>query len=162
MSFSNNPAFFYPNHNTEANIICGYPSDLLKYQRVPYDEHRSVAIYLMDNPAMTARLFSFRLIKVFSMTRDYFSPLHNAALTGFTLFYGLLAVCGCLFLWRRNKRLLVFVLAAVLIFSVPIVIFCVEWAGRFSLPVYGFLLLLCPFGIEQFQHWFSRPSSVVD
>ena len=159
MALVNNPGFFYPNHNVEANIICGYPSSLLKFQRVAYDEHMGVTAYLLNNPAMTFRLFSSRFIKVFSLTRDYFSPVHNAVLTGFTLIYLILAVSGSLFLWKHHKSLLAFIVTAILIFSVPSVIFCVEWAGRFSLPVYGFVLLLCSFGIEPLLPWSEKPPS---
>lgn len=151
MSVFNSPLFFYPYHNVEANIICGYPGSLLQYRRVAYDERSGVASYLLANPAMTVRLFSSRFIKVFSMNREYFSPLHNLVLNAFTLVYGFLAVLGSVYLWKQHRRLLIFVILAILIFSVPSVIFCVEWSGRFSIQVYSFILLLSSFGVEQLQ-----------
>jgi hypothetical protein len=156
MSLTNNPTFFYPNHNIEANIICGYPGDLLKYRQIPYDENKGMISYFTNNPGMTVRLFSFRFFKVFSMTREYFSPKHNAMLTGFSFLYFLLSVAGSVYLWAQNRKIWLFLIAGILIFSMPSVIFCVEWAGRFSLPVYCFILLLCPFGVLQLQRRSSR------
>jgi hypothetical protein len=143
-----NPAYFYPYHNTEANIICGYPGNLLQYQKVPYREGMNITTYFTSNPGMSLRLFLFRFVKIFTMTRDYFSPVHNALLAGFSILYFVLAIAGLITGWLQNRRFLFFLLAGIFIFSIPSVVFCQDWSGRFSLPVFCFVLILCGFGID--------------
>jgi hypothetical protein len=148
-SLVGNPAYFYPNHNVEANIICGYPGNLLKYQRSPYRDQTGMLVYVSENPGMFVRLFFYRFFKVFSMTRDYFSRLHNSLLGLSCTFYLIMALIGSFSREWGKKDILILLLSGILIFSIPSVLFCVEWSGRFSLPVYCFILLLGSFGIKR-------------
>ena len=86
-SFSSEYYFFpiHSMHNILGNVICGYPGNYGKYARVPYVQGMSVFNYLYQNPEMTARLFLSRFYKVFSMSRIYFSPVHNRLLNMSTL-----------------------------------------------------------------------------
>jgi hypothetical protein len=150
-TFGHDEPYYYPIHslpNIQANVICGYPGDLLKYRIVPYREGMSVASYLYQNPGMTARLFLYRFYKVFSMGRSYFSPRHNLMLFATTFVYYILAIAGVAEIIRRKERKSYFLLAGILLFALPMVIFCGEWSGRFSLPVFCFVLLLGSFGIK--------------
>ena len=144
--------YFYPIHslhNIQANVICGYPGNLLKYQEVPFREGMSVYYYLLHNPNMTLRLFFSRFVKVFSMGRPYFSPVHNLLLLVSTFVYYTFAILGVAeLLWRKEKKLY-FLIVGIMIFALPMVIFCVEWSGRFSLPVICYVLLLSSLGIER-------------
>jgi len=157
-SLVENPAYFYPYHNREANIICGYPSGLLAYRQVPYREGMSIFSYFSANPGMTFRLFFYRFVKIFSMTRDYFSPVHNALLAGISILYFVLAIAGMITGWIRNKRFLIFLICGILLFSVPSVVFCQDWSGRFSLPVFCLILILSSFGMAGFLD-FRRSSN---
>ncbi len=146
-SLTQSQGFFYPNHNSEANVICGYPSGLLRFQRVPYHEGMSIIQYFTLNPSMTLRLFFFRFVKIFSMGRPYYSDSHNLALTLIPAFYYLLALAGLLYLFVTLRRIAWFLLAGMLIFCIPSIVFCVDWSGRFSLPVLAFVLLLSGIGV---------------
>jgi hypothetical protein len=144
-------AYYFPIHslhNIQANVICGYPGNLLKYQVIPYQTGMSTFSYLFHNPGMTLRLFLFRFYKVFSMTRPYFGAGHNLFLIFSTLIYYLLAVIGLISIFRLREKKLYFIPAGILIFAFPIVIFCVEWTGRFSLPIICYTLILSGKGIE--------------
>lgn len=143
------PGFFYPGHNAEANIICGYPSDLLQYRQVPYHEGMSTFGYLLRNPNMTIRLFAWRFYKVFSLPRPYYSTGHNLVLGITSITYCLLALTGLYQIFFRRSTLPKYFLPfAILLFSLPCVALCVDWEGRFSLPVYGFLLLAAGIGLD--------------
>jgi hypothetical protein len=155
-SFAESPNFYYPLHNIDATIICGYPSDLLQYQKVPYHEGMGVFSYFFHNPGIAVRLFPYRLFNVFSMTRPYFSTGHNLSLRITTLLYCLLGLTGLVhILWRKKKREYL-VLAGILVFSIPGVVFCDDWGGRFSLPVYGFVLLAAGIGADRLYSRFFR------
>jgi hypothetical protein len=143
-----NPAYYYPNHNLEANVICGYPGNLLIYQKVPYRPGMSVLTYLLDNPNMTIRLFASRFVAVFNMTRSYFSAAHNIIWSISMAIYFILAVLGVVRTWQKYRGMLTFLISGILIFSLPSVLFCQDWSGRFSLPVFCFILLLCCFGSD--------------
>jgi hypothetical protein len=154
-SLVGNPNFFYPYHNIEANIICGYPGNLLEYRKVPYQDGMSMFVYFTKNPGMSLRLFFFRFIKIFSMGRAYFSPMHNGLLTASCFVYYILALAGIISLIQQRDRFMFFLLAGIIIFSIPSVIFCQDWSGRFSLPVFCFVLLLSGFGVDgimRFRH----------
>jgi len=140
--------YFYPLHNIQANIICGYPSNLLKYQTETYKEGMGIFTYLFDNPAMSIRLFFSRFFKVFSLGRPYYSSLHNMVLFASTFIYFILAICGLISIIIRKKKHLLFLLVGVLLFSLPCVAFCLEWNGRFSLPVFCYVLLLSGIGVD--------------
>jgi len=147
-SLTQSPAYFYPFHNIQANVICGYPGNLLQYRKVPYQEGMSIFSYLLENPGMTIRLFFNRFFKIFSMTRDYFSTKHNLLLVATTGVYYILAFIGALRIIFRKQKEKYFLLAGLLLFSIPSVIFCVDWSGRFSLPVLCFVLLLSGIGLD--------------
>jgi len=144
-----NPEYYYPLHNIQANVICGYSGDLSKYQVVPYREGMSTFSYLFHNPGMTIRLFLSRFYKVFSMGRPYFARGHNLLLFGTSFVYYVLAAVGAAVIFLRREKNLYFIVAGILLFSLPLIIFCVEWAGRFSLPVICYTLLLSSIGIDR-------------
>src|SRR5258707_15659191 len=107
-----------------------------------------VAGYLWANPGMTLRLFTLRLVEVFSMTRPYFSTVHNVVVRGIDFLYYGLALVGVAGLFVKKDRTLGYLVAGMAIFCVPSVIFCMDWSGRFSLPVFCFLLLLMGSGVD--------------
>jgi hypothetical protein len=143
-----NPAYFYPYHNLDANIICGLPSNLLQYQEVPYDHNTSVASYFWNNPGMATRLFLLRFYKVFSMTRPFFSLGHNLAVAAACIFYYALAAVGLISIIIHRRRPLYVLPAGCLVFCLPTIAFCVEWTGRLSLPVICFVLLMGGVGVD--------------
>ncbi len=151
-TFGHDEPYYYPIHslhNIQANVICGYPGDLLKYATTPYQEGMSVFSFLYHNPGMTCRLFLQRTYKVFSMGRPYFSPMHNLLLFITTFVYYTLAMIGTIDIFRSKEYKSYFLIAGILIFSFPMIIFCVEWTGRLSLPVLNFVLLLSGIGIQK-------------
>ena len=163
-TFSLEP-YFYPIHslhNIQGNVICGYPGDFTKYGKVPYREGMSVFSYLYQNPEMSIRLFLSRFYKVFSMSRPYFSPKHNLLLFSTTLIYYLSALIGVIEVIRQKDKKFYFLIAGILIFSFPMVIFCVEWTGRFSLPVIFYVLILSSIGINRIRRYTSSSIPVQD
>jgi hypothetical protein len=153
-TFGHDEPYYYPIHslhNIQANVICGYPGDLLKYATIPYQEGMSVFSFLYHNPGMTCRLFLLRTYKIFSMGRPYFSSVHNLLLFITTFFYYTSAIIGTIDIFRRKENKYYFLIAGVLIFSFPMIIFCVEWTGRLSLPVLNFVLLLSGIGIDRIR-----------
>jgi hypothetical protein len=157
-SFAESPNFYYPLHNIDANVICGYPGDLLQYEKVPYREGMGVFNYFFHNPGMAIRLFSYRLFNVFSMTRPYFSRDHNLSLLFPTLLYCGLGLTGLFHIFRRKNKREYLLAAGILVFSIPGVVFCDDWSGRFSMPVYCFVLLAAGIGAEIiYQKFISRP-----
>lgn len=140
--------YFYSLHNIDANIICGYPSSLLQYRNVPYREAMGIFSYVYDNPGMFMRLFLYRLFKVFSMTRPYYSNTHNLAISGCTIIYYILAIAGLLNIFSQRQKEKYFLFLGLVIFSIPSIIFCVDWSGRFSLPVFCFVLILAGVGVD--------------
>ncbi|MBS1934198.1 MAG: hypothetical protein JST96_09380 [Bacteroidetes bacterium] len=148
ISLTESPGFFYPFHNVDANIICGYPADLLKYRVVPYHEGMNIFSYVFDNPGMFLRLCVYRFYKVFSMTRPFFSPMHNVLLVIAETVYYVLAVFGILRILFKKEKEKYFLLMGILLFSVPSVVFCVDWSGRFSLTVYCFIFPLSALGTD--------------
>jgi len=137
--------YFNPHHNVQAEIICGWPSGLLKYQRVPY-KHTSLSEYFLDNPGMAARLFLMRFFKSFSLTRPYFSAVHNLLLAAACVFYYALALVGFINILRKKQRELYFLPFACVMFVLPSVMLGVEWSGRVSLPTFCCMLIMAGIG----------------
>jgi hypothetical protein len=149
-------SYYYPIHslhNILGNVLCGYPGDFSKYAKVPYKEGMSVFSYLCQNPEMTAGLFLARFYKIFSMSRPYYSVQHNLLLSVTSLIYYILAVIGIAYVVRRKEKKLYFPIFGILIFSFPMIIFCVEWTGRFSLPVIFYILILSGIGIGRISRY---------
>ena len=148
---------FYPFDNLDANIICGLSSkNLLQYQVVPYTREMRITEYFLNNPEMTIRLFSYRFYKVFSMTRPFFSDSHNIIIAAACFVYYTLALIGFMLIILKKKREQFFLLAGCLIFSIPSIIFCVEWHGRMSIPVLCFILIAGAIGIDKvINRWYE-------
>jgi len=155
LAITQDQGYFYPNHNLEANVLCGYPSGLLAYERVPYRDGMSVTGYLLANPEMTGRLFLSRLFKVFSMSRPFYSSLHNWVVEVDDLLYYVLAVIGFAGLLRTDARAGWISAAGIAVFCVPCVIFCMDGMGRFSLPVFCFVLLFAGVGVSIIYRWIT-------
>lgn len=147
-SLNPSDGYFYPLHNAEANIICGFQSELIKYQSKPYQPNESIYLFLWNNPELTARLFAARLIKVFDLTRPYFSTLHNIAIAISIVIYYCLAAFGIYSILKNKQADRLFLIFGVLLFTVPSIIFCVEWHGRMSLPTICYILILSGLGID--------------
>ncbi|MCU0395731.1 MAG: hypothetical protein MUF29_07460 [Chitinophagaceae bacterium] len=151
--------FFYPFHNARMNVICGLPSDLEAQIRVPYDPEKGIISFLLSNPWASLRLFAWRLWKSVWMTRPYFSPAHNGVLAMLLVFYYGLAVRGSFLLKRSHPRLLLFAVISLLIWLAPGMFFCADWANRFILPAFVFILLMAAqaFGRHALQHDHQPP-----
>jgi hypothetical protein len=163
-TFSTSEQYYYPIHslhNIEANVICANQDNLLNYQITPFTKGMSVFSYLYNNPGMTIRLFLFRFYKVFSMGRSFFSPIHNLLLFLMTFIYYILAIVGAMEILKHKKRKIYFLIAGLMLFSFPLVIFCVEWSGRFSLPVMLYVLLIGSLGIEGIVKIFKKQSKMI-
>ena len=140
--------FFYPNHNSEANIICGYPSDLTKYIKYPYEPDKTMFHFFIANPEMSARLLMHRLYKSFWMTRPYFSTLHNTFIILFLIPCYTLALIGTGVILRSRSLKNVYILFGLSIFILPMLAFCADWSNRFMLPPLVFIFILMATGLE--------------
>jgi hypothetical protein len=114
----------------------------------PYDPQKGILHFFWSNPATSIRLFSWRLWKMIWLTRPYFSFAHNAFLVAQMLLYYFLAVRGALLLAKANLRLLQFIILAMGIWLAPGMLFCADWANRFVLPAFVFILWLAAIGIS--------------
>ncbi len=141
--------FFYPQHNSEANIICGYPSDLTKYIKEPYDVSKSMFHFFVANPEMTWRLVLHRFLKSFWMTRPYYSAKHNFFIVLCLTPYYILSITGAISFFRKKiffKN--AYLILGLLLFVLPNLLFCADWVNRFMLPALVFLFILIAFGID--------------
>jgi hypothetical protein len=158
--------FFYPNHNSEANIICGYPSSLEAYIRSPYQPGESMFHFFVSNPSMTWRLFTNRLFKAFWMTRPYFSQKHNFYLSIFLIVHYSIAVLGIfVFFFRKLYKKEGYLFIGLLLFSLPIIVFCADWVNRFILPALVFVYFFIGLGVDllfqQYAGFKVRPESAI-
>jgi hypothetical protein len=141
--------FFYPAHNSEASIICGYPSGLTRFIKLPYDPGRSMLHFFISNPEMSWRLMIYRLFSSFWMTRPYYSDKHNLFIAAVLIPYYFFAVTGIITLWR-NKIFLknAYILFGLMAFVLPNLLFCADWVNRFMLPPLVFIFILMAYGID--------------
>lgn len=150
--------FYYPNHNAEANIICGLPSHLSQSISTPYDPQKGILHFFWSNPTTSIRLFAWRLWKMIWLTRPYFSGAHNAFLVAQMLLYYSLALRGTWLLAKANRRLLFFILLSLGIWLAPGIFFCADWANRFVLPAFVFVLWLSAIGLSGLRLQRHHPS----
>lgn len=138
--------YFYPYHNLDANIICGLNSDLLKYQQVPYNRQTKIIDHFLHNPELAVRLFLLRFFKAFSLTRPFFSSMHNLLAGAACVFYYGLALMGLVHIFRKKIKTLYFLPVACIVFVIPSVAYCVEWSGRMSLPMFCCAMIMAGIG----------------
>ncbi len=155
-AFNNSKSFFYPYHNAEANIICGLPSGLMHYINVPYHKGMSMFHFFIANPIMTFYLFSHRLLKSFWITRPYFSTLHNLVIICLLIPYYFLALSGLFSIILQRKKVCYFLIVGIFLFVMPLMLLCVDWLTRFTLPIFPFIFLLVGIGIN---YWVNRYSN---
>ncbi len=148
LNYPNN--YYYAGHNSEANIICGYPGNLGPYIVTPYSQEKGILRFFFENPQMTWRLMLSRLVKSFWMTRPYFSTRHNLFIAiGLVPYYILAGIGFVHLLISRTIKRDQYLLPGVLLFLVPSVIFCADWANRFILPEFVFVLILVSIGVDR-------------
>lgn len=141
--------YFYPGHNAEANIICGYGSELTHYIQHPYNPDKSILHFFLSNPAMTWRLLLGRFFKAFWLTRPYYSAFHNLVFTLLLVPFYCLIITGMVVLIRRKSFLMnAFLFVGLAIFTAPILLFCADWSNRFILPTMVFLFVFLGIGLD--------------
>lgn len=146
--FNNSPLFFYPKHNAEANIICGFPSTLVQYIKVPYRTGMSMFHFFLANPKMAFYLFSQRLFRSLWVTRPFFSTLHNLFITTLLIPYYFFALTGFFTIIYKKTKGLYFIIFGIALFIAPSVLLCADWLTRFSLPIFPFIFLLIGWGLD--------------
>jgi 4-amino-4-deoxy-L-arabinose transferase-like glycosyltransferase len=151
--------FFFSGHNSEANIICGYPSDLVKYIKEPYDPGKSMFHFLISNPDMTWRLLLNRLFKSFWMTRPFYSAKHDLFIAVALIPYYGFAIIGVGSILRKGFFLKnAYILFGLFIFVVPMLLFCADWVNRFMLAPFVFIFILMSLGINFLFQKFYKPT----
>lgn len=140
--FTHAKGYFYPQHNTTLNIICSIPSHLEALVTVPYQPQKGVLHFMLHNPGVMVQLFGWRFWKMLWMTRPYFSTGHNAVIIIQMVVYYTMALAGMLALFWQNKKLLSWLLLSLLLWLLPAMLLCADWANRFVLPAFVFILIL--------------------
>jgi hypothetical protein len=140
--------YFYPLHNIEAHIYCGVGNNLSAYIVHPWQANQSVIDFFWKNPELSIRLLFSRLYHHFTVSRPFYSQAHN----WLNWVYQLPVYLACIYalltpqLQPLQKKIVV---AGILLFSLPALVFCVDADNRFLLPVMPFLMVAATAGIEQ-------------
>ena len=143
------PNWYHPEGETQAQIICGIPSNLTQYIQTPYEPGQQVSVFLAKNPLFSFQLFSNRLIRSYWLTRPYNSFKHNLAIVLTLVPYYLLVILGIFsFFKRKLQQQYAYLLLGVIVFSIPLMLFCADWANRFILPCMGILLIFMALGVN--------------
>ena len=104
--------------------------------------------YLLHNPLHFLHAAWLKTIAYFSITRSYYSGLHNMFIRAF---YYPIYLSGILAIWTNRKQLplwIVYSMISIIFFTISIILTCEDWSSRFIIPITPFIILLGIKGID--------------
>jgi hypothetical protein len=135
----------------EEHLICGVPGNT-RTDIVTSANGNSVeglASYLVNNFQQFSSLAIKKAGLFFGMTRSYYSTAHNIILQLFFYPLYLLGILGSTLGWKKNRFMISFCLATILIFTISVLLSCDDWLNRFIMPVLPLIILLAVTGIKE-------------
>lgn len=133
-------------------VICGATDTgkSLAYTLPPTDmnEYFKMIYFIFTNKLTILKLSWQRLISFFTMTRAYYTLVHNLFLIIFDCFYFFVIFHRPSTFFDIYKRILIY--GTVIIFSLHTMLTCDEWSGRWIVPIIPFIVLIISNGIDNF------------
>jgi hypothetical protein len=127
----------------EHNVICDVPlSTSINQQNIYGTGINAVMLYIKNNPSDFLHLCALRFISFWSLTRPFYTDVHNWMLRIFFYPLYVFAIIGLIKQWKIKPVLLVFCLSVIAIFTLSVMLTCDEWSSRFIMPVIPIIIFL--------------------
>jgi hypothetical protein len=129
----------------DERIICGVPTlDYFRDIRVSGNPNSVFGLlyYITHNFDQFIRLAWWRTLAFFGLARSYYSDGHNLYLYLYFFPFYLSGAAGILKWARRNKYLLLYCLALIIVTWLTVILTCDDWHNRFFLSVVPYIYIL--------------------
>ena len=150
--FSTLPDWHITQAFEEESIICDWPSSaphpLLNLDKTGSPVYQ-LYYYVIHNFSHCIHFVGIKLQYFFFMTRNYFGRGHNYFLLLNIIPVYFLAAFS-LFIKKENKRIAIFLLSSIFIYTLAISLQCDDYHNRFVLSIYPFFVVLAAISAEHF------------
>jgi hypothetical protein len=126
---------------TEEHIICGVPT-VNSNGQTSSNSLWSIFSYIIDHPGQFLHLAWLRSLAFWGLVRNYFSFSHNLYLTIYFFPIYLFALLSLKDWWKKNRNILLYSLALVLITWGTVMLSCDDWHNRFFLTLMPLIYIL--------------------
>ncbi|HWB28361.1 MAG TPA: hypothetical protein VG738_22970 [Chitinophagaceae bacterium] len=104
--------------------------------------------FIFHNPLYFSRLAFYRLLSFFTLTRSYYSPLHNLYLGCCMFFLYVPAVISVIISPLKKQNIFGYLfLPLLLLFCIGVMLQCDDFNSRFCMPLFPFIILLAVDGL---------------
>lgn len=132
-------------------IICDVPpTSKPSNLNIPSNNYGSIVqltLFLLMNFKYIIGLLAEKLFYFFALYRSFYSSAHNLLL--FTFYPVYLFALASLFNSKTNRGIRYYCFAVILLFTLTIIITCVEWSGRFVVSILPFIIVLAAPNLEK-------------
>jgi hypothetical protein len=130
------------------NIICDVPDSTFGSLNENYSGNiNSVISFVKENPFEFCRLCFKRFISFWSLTRSFYTSIHNWLLRLFFYPLYLFAIVGFVRLWNKYKQMATFCFITIAVFTLSVMLTCDEWSSRFIMPILPIIIFFAAQGI---------------
>ena len=141
----------------EHNIICDVPdSAFTSTNRIYSGNIGGVISFIKDNPVTFGGLCVSRFISFWSLTRSFYTSMHNWLLRLFFYPLYLFAIIGLIQQLNKHKQMAIFCLITIIVFTLSVMLTCDEWSSRFIMPILPLVIFLAVNGIFATAGKFTR------
>lgn len=133
-------------------IIVDMPDyNIPKFNKIEKSSLGNAYRYLIDKIGLggVIKLYFKKLLSFFTLTRAYYSTLHNAVLTTHYLLY-ILAIIGAISVFKKNERIVILGICAISLTANLVGLTYNEWHYRFTLAIFPFLIIFAVAGVDFF------------
>lgn len=134
-------------------IIVDMPDyDIPKFNEIEKSSLGNAYSYLLDKIGLAGiiKLYYKKLTSFFTLTRPYYSTLHNTVLTAHYLLY-ILAIIGSIIVFKKNERIVILGICSIFLIANLVGLTYNEWHYRFTLVIFPFLIIFGVAGLIVFQ-----------
>jgi 4-amino-4-deoxy-L-arabinose transferase-like glycosyltransferase len=140
----------------EEHIICGVPTVTNAAQGTHNNNSLwGIMLYIFDHPEQFARLAWLRTKAFFGLYRSYYSTGHNIYLVVYFFSLYLMVIISFREWVIKNKWLLMYCIAAILITWATAIFTCDDWHNRFFLSIAPYIHILCVPVLEKLAGFFN-------
>ena len=134
----------------EGQVICDVPVQVLNsdISQTASQSLSGILNYIIHHKQQFAHLSFQRFISFWGLQRPFNSRSHNLFFAFFFYPIYFLGLIGLVKLYKKQKRVFIFIISIFFFFTLSVMLSCDEWSNRFIVPIIPFVMMLGAIGIN--------------
>ena len=134
----------------DGQVICDVPVQVLNsdISQTASQSLSGILNYIIHHKQQFAHLSFQRFISFWGLQRPFNSRSHNLFFAFFFYPIYFLGLIGLVKLYKKQKRVFIFIISIFFFFTLSVMLSCDEWSNRFIVPIIPFVMMLGAIGIN--------------